>query len=552
MRCAACFITICAVLCCFTQVQAKDADAYIEEAQKLNGAGKIAEAISLLQQALEEHPEEAGIHAYLGLYTGMSAGRTEDYVEAMRLVTESFTMLDKAISLAPEKPIGYLFRGIMGVQIPPFLGKLDGGINDLKHVIDMHEGDAEAVSDETLVTAYTHLAAGYEKQEAIDRARGALEKIIELAPGTAAAAAAEKHIAGLAESVEPKADALAPRDNDPAEAAAIKRKLENGPENTALIMKLGEVYYGGGMYREAVPVLKRYVEIDGTSADAYKMLGISVAMVAQEGYNENIHQDTDYLSGLVFESIGYMDRAVELDPDDAETRLVRGIFGITFPFFVGKHEQGVEDLEYVTKSEASDSMKAEALYYLGVAKQREAMRYWIKVARDYPDEEAVRMVYREMRPAIPRFDPSQHEEPFVKIDFVLGFRDELPPQTAVWVEDADGAYVTTVYVSGFSGHAKEKQVNLPVWSEMSKFEGVEAVTSASIDVGHHIYTWDMTDMDGERVGPGTYTVRVEVAYWPTMKYQLAETSLTVGKKKDHAVVEEGDYIPYMAVTYYPE
>lgn len=552
MKSAACCIAVIMLMCLCFPVQAKDAEAYIEEAGKLNEAGKPAEAIALLQQALGEHPDNADIHAYIGLYTGMSAGQTGDYVEAMRLVTESFTMLNKAVSLAPENPTGYLFRGIMGVQIPAFLGKLDGGVGDLEHVVDMHAKNPDSVPGETLVTAYTHLAAGYEKQEMIDKTRAALEKIVELAPGTDAAAGAEKKMAALAAGAGPATDPLALRNDDSAKIAAIKKKLEKEPGNTTLIMELGKAYYGGGMYEEAVPVLKRYVELDTNSAEAYKMLGISVAMIAEKGYDENVYENTDYMSGIAFESIGYMDRAVELDPDDAETRLVRGIFGIMFPFFVGKHEQGVEDLEYVAKSESPDSMKAEALYYLGVAKQREAMRYWIDVAKNYPDEEAARMVYREIRPAIPRFDPSQHEKPVAAIDFVLGFRDELPPQTAVWVEDANGVYVMTVYVSGFSGYAKEKQINLPVWSEMSKFEGAETVTGASIDIGHHIYTWDMTGMDGKRVAPGAYTIKVEVSYWPTMKYQLAEAVVTVGDKKDHAVVEEGDYIPYMAVTYYPE
>ena len=553
MKYAVCFTAIIVILCCMTPVQAKDAEAYIEEAGKLNEAGKLDEAIALLEKALEEHPADAGIHAYLGLYTGESAGRAgDDYIEAMRLVTESFTFLDKAVSLAPENPLGYLFRGIMGVQIPAFLGRLNGGISDLEHVVDMNAKNPGSISDETLVTTYTHLATGYEKQGVMDMARGALEKIVELAPGTDAATAAEKKMAGFTESAEPETSPLAPVEGDPEAVIAIKKRIEQDPDDKALVMELGKAYYDAGSYGNATEVMKRYVELDGTSAEAYKMLGISIAMVAGKGYDENIYRDTDFLSNLAFESIGYMDRAVELNPNDPETRLTRGIFGIMFPFFVGKHEQGVEDLEYVTKSGAPDSLKAEALYYLGMAKQREAMRYWIEVAKSYPEEEAARMVYREMRPSVPRFDPSSHQKPLVAIDFVLGFRDELPPQTAVWVEDANGAYVNTVYVSGFSGHAREKQINLPVWSTMSNFEVAEAVTSASIDVGHHIFAWDMTGMDGKPVAPGTYTIKVEVSYWPTMKYQLAEAAVSVGKKEDRAAVEEGDYIPQLVVTYYPK
>jgi len=245
-----------------------------------------------------------------------------------------------------------------------------------------------------------------------------------------------------------------------------------------------------------------------------------------------------------------MDRAVELAPDDIETRLARGIFGILFPFFVGKHDQGVNDLEYVAAGDATDSQKAEALYYLGVAHQRQAMRYWIEVATKYEKSDATNMVYESMRPLVGRFDLRKHKKPVIAIDFVLGFQDELPPQTAVWIEDTGGAYIATVYVSGFSGYAREKQVNLPVWSAVSGFEDIDDVTGASIDVGHHIHTWDVRDRHGNRVPPGRYTVKVEVSYWPSMKYQLVETAIEVGAVDVESLVEEGNFIPYMRVSYH--
>jgi hypothetical protein len=54
------------------------------------------------------------------------------------------------------------------------------------------------------------------------------------------------------------------------------------------------------------------------------------------------------------------------------------------------------------------------------------------------------------------------------------------------------------------------------------------------------------------VKPGTYTVKVEVCHWPSMKYQLAETPIAIGKKEETARVEEGNYIPSLVVTYYPK
>lgn len=529
----------------------KSVDEYIKEAQALQEGGKIKEAIVLLEQAVLEHPESSDLYVYLGLYTGMSAGQAQEYMEAGRLAMLSFQQLDKAVTLDTENPRAYLYRGLMGVKMPPFLGKLDGGINDLNRVLKMREGAPDKVSDEMVMTALNLLAEGYEKSGDIENARGALEKIIELAPGTEIAASAQERIGKLSVPEAPKTDPLAAKEGESEDIAALKKKIAKEPRNEALILELGKTYYGTGQFGEAREVLKKYVNLDASNSEAYKLLGISTARIAEKGYEENIAEDTDYLSGLAFESMDYMDKAVTLTPNDTELRLVRGIFGIMFPFFLGKHDQGVEDLEFVANNTASEAEKTDALYYLGVARQREALRYWIEVASKYPKSNAAQLVYHEMRPRVKRFDPSSHEKPVVAIDFVLGFQDELAPQTAIWIEDKEGTHVKTVYVSGFSGYAKDKQINLPVWSAISKFEGCEAVTSASIDVGHHIYTWDLTDLEGKKVKSGEYMVKVEVSYWPSMKYQMAETAVTIGKKESTAVVEEGDYIPYLGVSYLP-
>jgi hypothetical protein len=246
-----------------------------------------------------------------------------------------------------------------------------------------------------------------------------------------------------------------------------------------------------------------------------------------------------------------LDEAVELAPEDTEIRLLRGMLGVQMPFFVGKLDQAMEDLNWTAKSNAPDSTKAEALYWLGAAYRKRGMTYWIEVVSDYSDSEASQNVFESIRPAVRRLDLPKYQLPILAIDFVLGFRDELPPQTAVWIEDKDGQFVKTIYVSGFSGYAKEQQVNLPEWAESSEFADVDGVTAASIDVGHHIYVWDLKDRAGERVKPGRYVIKVEVAYWPSTQYQMVSATLKIGEKEGRVVVEEGNLIPYLAVKYYP-
>ncbi len=107
---------------------AKTATEYIAEAQALANGGKLTEAIALLKQAAAEHPASSDVYAYLGLYTGQSAGQTGgNFMEAGRLTAEAFTLLDKAVALGPENATAYFYRGLMGVRVPVFLGKLAGG-----------------------------------------------------------------------------------------------------------------------------------------------------------------------------------------------------------------------------------------------------------------------------------------------------------------------------------------------------------------------------------------------------------------------------------------
>jgi hypothetical protein len=156
-----------------------------------------------------------------------------------------------------------------------------------------------------------------------------------------------------------------------------------------------------------------------------------------------------------------------------------------------------------------------------------------------------------MNPHVKHIDPADYGEPIVAVEFVLGFRDELAPQTVVWVETPGGEFLKTVYVSGFSGYAKEQQINLPVWSSTSDFVDADGVTAASIDLGHHIYVWDLTDHLGNKVEPGDYVVKVETSYWPSMKYQMVEAPVKVGGEESRTTVEEGNFLPFVQVTYIP-
>jgi tetratricopeptide (TPR) repeat protein len=546
---AKCLIAFVVIVIFAGVVLSQTLDEYIKKAQDSQKSGDLSQAVKIMSEAIQKYPDNAAAYSYLGLYTGMQAGQTKDFMEAGRLVTKSFEMLDKAVSLDANDPIPRFHRGLMGVNIPEFLGKLDLGINDLEILIKMSKDSPKKVSKNILISGYQFLAQGYQKKRETQKAILTLKKLIKLAPETELAKKAEKTITELSKT-KPAQDTKKKKP-DPAKITGLKQQVKTDPNNPTRLIELGEAYIHNKEFEEARKVLKKAIELDAKNIKVYKLLVSVLGEMAGKGYDERIYEDTDLRTNLAFEIMRVLDKACAISPGDTELRFLRGIIGVEMPFFVQKLEQAIVDLNWILKSDASDSTKADALYWLGMAYQKKATTYWIKVVTKYSKSKASQNVFTSLRPAFKRVDLSKYQMPVLTIDFVLGFRDELPPQTAVWIETKKGTFVKTIYVSGFSGYAKEKQANLSTWSESSKFVDVDGVTSASIDLGHHLYVWDLKDHSGKKVTPGEYIIKVEVAYWPSMEYQLVSATINLGKNQKQAVTEEGNLIPCLEVKYYP-
>ena len=530
---------------------AREAEDYIEEAGELRKADDLAGAMELMQAAVAEHPEHSDANAYLGLYTGMMAGQTGDYMEAGRLITEAFEILDKAVALDYDNVLARYFRGIMGVSVPEFLGKRDDGIRDLQYVIAAREENPDSVSDEIFIEGLNRLGKSLMARGDKDLATRAFEKLIEAAPGTPEAEAAAKAIEHMQTTeVEHRREVLEQVPPTPAIEEA-RAAVEADPENPAPVVELARVYMSEGHLDAAEAVVREAIDIYPSYVDAYVALLEVLGAAAGHGYDAKIYEDTDYMTNLAFEVMRITDKAVELDPENLELRLMRGIIGIEMPFFVGRLDDAIEDLNMLMESDAPDEIKSQALFWLGKANLKKTMTYWIRTVSEYPDQEAAQLVFEQMNPGVKHLDVSKVAKPAVVIDFVLGFKDELAPQTVVWVETPKGEFLKTVYVSGFSGFAKEQQVNLPVWSSTSGFVDVDGVTAASIDLGHHIYVWDLADHMGNQVPPGEYVVKVETSYWPSMKYQMVEAPVTIGGEQNKSITAEGNFIPYLEVTFMP-
>ena len=105
----------------------------------------------------------------------------------------------------------------------------------------------------------------------------------------------------------------------------------------------------------------------------------------------------------------------------------------------------------------------------------------------------------------------------VQIDFTFQRLVRIASnQVAVWIEDAQGRYVASVFATRFTaaGGHRRRPDSLPDWVQASGWAAavpaeVDAVTRPTPKSGPVSLTWDCTDRAGRPVPPGVYTWRVE-------------------------------------------
>jgi hypothetical protein len=105
----------------------------------------------------------------------------------------------------------------------------------------------------------------------------------------------------------------------------------------------------------------------------------------------------------------------------------------------------------------------------------------------------------------------------VEINFVYSIQKGFASnQFAVWIEDAQGKYIKTLYATKFTANGgwKRREHSLPLWvkqsslAEMSKAQ-IDAITAPTPKAGKLDFTWDYTDSAGRKVADGEYKIFIE-------------------------------------------
>lgn len=78
---------------------------------------------------------------------------------------------------------------------------------------------------------------------------------------------------------------------------------------------------------------------------------------------------------------------------------------------------------------------------------------------------------------------------------------------AVWITDENGNFIKTLQLNG---RIPRYRTMLAHWKQASEWDSTDAVTSASINAHRaHTTTWDLTDVQGNRIPNGAYKVWIE-------------------------------------------
>ncbi len=532
-----------------SNISAKTVDEYMKQAGGLVQNNQYNEAVMLMTEATKEYPDSSNVWFALGEIIAAHVQVTREYQAILGMIESIFTVWEKALELDPQNFNARFNRGAWAVSVPKMYGQLETGLEDMNMMVNALEQMQDPSLKEQLLKAYQFLAIGYQKIGEYEAARQLLQRIIDNAPGSESADYAQTSLNDISRVEVWYAARNQQRPAKTQELVNLENAANQNANDPEMIFALARAYYDLGYFEEASMVFRHLINLDPDDILAYQFLAMALQQIASQGYDPRISLDTDFRTDIAFEIINVLDEAVDRAPDNLELKLMRGIASIEMPFFVNRLPQGTSDLQAVVNSNAPDDMRSEAIFYLGLAYQKLNRKHWIKLATEYPESEAARAVFNQLRPAIATINESNIPKPAVIINFVLGFQDELPPQTAVWIEDQDRSFIKTIYVSGFSGHARTKQVNLPVYANASKFSDVDGVTGASVDLGQQVFFWDLKDSQGNLLKKGDFFVVIEVAFWPSMLYQKVEVPFTVGKKDMRQVLQESELTPLVEVKY---
>ncbi len=133
------------------------------------------------------------------------------------------------------------------------------------------------------------------------------------------------------------------------------------------------------------------------------------------------------------------------------------------------------------------------------------------------------------------------------VTYTLGSYTGNKPQQAVWIEDSNGNFIRTLYVSNFTASNKN---TLPTWN--NKSGGTTNGTSgATRNVGTHNNQWNCVDKNNNTVQPGTYKYRIETRQEGGGAAAAYTGNITIGNSSAATAGNTGGFITSLSAVYTP-
>ena len=131
----------------------------------------------------------------------------------------------------------------------------------------------------------------------------------------------------------------------------------------------------------------------------------------------------------------------------------------------------------------------------------------------------------------------------VQINFDYTKRDGFSSnQIAIWLEDANGNYIKTIYITDFTGRKsgwKKRNQSLSNWQKkanaikMSQSE-IDAVSKATPKQGNVNIVWDCKDNNGKLIKDGNYKIVVEATIYQDNNV-LYTAEINIGNKANSQI-----------------
>jgi tetratricopeptide (TPR) repeat protein len=148
-----------------------------------------------------------------------------------------------------------------------------------------------------------------------------------------------------------------------ARAAELQQRLNQNPSDYDALRSLGIVYYAAALKdsktyaKKAIQYLEQAYQKKPEDAEVLCYLGTSYTLLAKDA------SDLASITSNTNKGIGFMDKAVRMDPNNISVRLIRANNSKNLPKFLNRRSVAYEDFEYLTglfekKLGVSPSLKA--------------------------------------------------------------------------------------------------------------------------------------------------------------------------------------------------